>query len=375
METSTRPSGAESGRSDRPDHPPTGVLLLNLGGPEALSDVEPFLVRLFSDRDIIELPFGRRLQPVLARVIAKARGPSVRRNYALIGGGSPQLHLTRRQAAALERRLNHSGGPPERPSLPGRGPAEAARRFRVFIAMRYARPSAEDALAEMRTAGVRRIVTLPLFPHWSRATTGSSERELERILNTPGWRTQSFEISGIPQYAGDALYLDAFADTVRRALDAFPVAVRNQVVILFSAHGLPRRLVDAGDPYVEHVEATRAGLLARLQLPHRHVLGYQSRTGPVRWIGPGTEELIEELAAEGVRALLVVPLSFVSDHIETLYEIDLLFAAAARRAGIVHYRRPAALNTHPLFIEALARLVEHHLATGVTTRWTGGAAG
>jgi len=322
---------------------PVGVLLFNLGGPDDLQSVEPFLINLFSDRDIIELPLGALLQPVVARIIAKSRGPSVRENYKRIGGGSPQLTLTRAQAAALEHRLNRNGD-----------------RFRTFIAMRYWYPSTEEALEAMAAQGVTRVVTLTMYPHYSRATTGSSEKELQRTLDRRRWRGR-FEVSGIASYPDDPLYLDAMADTAGRALAEFAPDVRDRAVVLFSAHGLPKAFVDRGDPYVAHVEATRQGILRRLAVPNRHELAYQSRTGPVEWIGPGTEQMIAQLADEGVRELLVIPLSFVSDHIETLYEVDMLFAEEARHRGIVEYRRPAALNTHPVFIEALARLVERHL--------------
>jgi ferrochelatase len=320
-----------------------GVLLFNLGGPDTLADVEPFLVNLFSDREIVELPLGALFQPVFARLIAKARGPSVRRNYASIGGGSPQLRLTRAQAAALGTRLGRRDG-----EVP------------VAVAMRYWRPDTEAALEELAAAGVERIVTLTLYPHYSRATTGSSERELRRVLARPRWRGR-FRVSGVDRFSEDPLYLDALADTVRQALAGFPEEGRERVVVLFSAHGLPRRFVDAGDPYVAEIEATVRGLLERLALPNRHALAYQSRTGPVKWIGPGTDEVLDALGAEGVREVLVVPVSFVSDHIETLYEVDLLFAERARRAGIRDYRRSTALNVHPAFVEALARLVERHL--------------
>jgi ferrochelatase len=326
---------------------PTAILLFNLGGPDDLASVEPFLVNLFSDREIIELPFGAALQPVMARVIAKLRGPSVRRNYARIGGGSPQLKITKQQAAALEERLN-IGGPGPRP-------------YRVFISMRYSRPSCEDALHAIAAAGIRRIVTLTLFPHYSKATTGSSRRELERMLATPIWRSYRFEVTHIDRYASDSRYLDAMANSVASAWNAIPFGRRRDTVVVFSAHGLPQKFIDEGDPYVDDIEATRRGILERLQLPGRQVLAYQSRTGPVKWIGPGTEETLEQLGREGVTDVLVVPLSFVSDHIETLYEVDMLFAGAAREAGILHYRRTEALNTSPLFVGALAGLVEDHL--------------
>jgi ferrochelatase len=328
-------------------NPDTAVVLFNLGGPNSLDEVQPFLVNLFSDREIIELPFGAALQPVMARVIARLRGPSVRRNYARIGGGSPQLWITKQQAAALEDSLNTA--------RPGGG------RYRVFIAMRYSEPTCETAVAAIAASGIRRIVTLTLFPHYSKATTGSSRREFERVLARPIWRSLNFQVTHIDRYAGDPAYLDAMAATMRAAWLAIPSERRSRAVILFSAHGLPQKFIDEGDPYVEDIETTRQGLLDRARLPNRQVLAYQSRTGPVKWLGPGTEETLRDLGREGVTDVLVVPLSFVSDHIETLYEVDLLFSEAAREAGITGYHRPQALNTSPLFIRALAGLVAGHV--------------
>jgi ferrochelatase len=323
--------------------PRIALLVFNLGGPDTLADVEPFLVNLFSDREIIELPGGALLQPIFARLIAKKRLPSVRENYRKIGGGSPQLRITRAQADAVVRRLNATD-----------------ERYQSFIAMRYWKPSTEQALEAVAAEGITRIVTLTMFPHYSCATTGSSESELRRVLALPRWRGR-FLVSGIASYADAPRYLDALADTVRKGLDGFPPEIRDRVVVLFSAHGLPKKFVDRGDPYVEQTKTTRDGILARVRVPNRHVLGFQSRTGPVEWIGPGTEEVLKELGREGVKEVLVVPLSFVSDHIETLYEVDMLFRDDADRAGIVDYRRTEALNTHPLFIEALAGLVERHV--------------
>src|SRR4029079_1106122 len=229
----------------------TAVVLLNLGGPDALAWVEPFLINLFSDREIIELPGGASLQPVLARAIAKLRGPSVRRNYARIGGGSPQLRPTTRQAAALEERLNS-------------GCAE--RSFRVFVAMRYSRPSSEDALEAIAAAGIRRIVTLTLFPHYSKATTGSSRRELERALARPAWKNFGFEVTHIDQYPDNAQYLDAMSHTVIEGWRSIPEARRVRPVLLCSAHGLPQKFIDRGDPYADHIELTRRGILERVKL-------------------------------------------------------------------------------------------------------------
>jgi protoporphyrin/coproporphyrin ferrochelatase len=324
----------------------TAIVLFNLGGPVDLDAVEPFLINLFSDREIIELPGGALLQPVMARVVAKVRGSSVRENYARIGGGSPQLRITRAQAQALEDRLNGAAG----------GDA-----YRVFIAMRYSAPTASETLEAISAAGIRRIVTLTLFPQWSKATTGSSRAEFERAL--ADWRGYGFDVTHIEHYQEDPGYLDAMTATVRRAWDRIPRERQDKAVILFSAHGLPQKFIDEGDPYVAHTEATLAGIVERLNLPNRRLLAYQSRTGPVKWLGPGTEEVLERLGREGVKDVLIVPLSFVSDHIETLYEVDQLFKETAERAGITGYYRPEALNTEPLFIDALAHLVESHVGS------------
>jgi len=327
----------------------TAVVLFNLGGPDDLDAVEPFLINLFSDREIIELPLGAALQPAFARIIAKLRGPSVRRNYERIGGGSPQLAITERQAQALEASLNalRPGGS----------------RYRVFIAMRYSRPTSDMALEAIAEVGIRRIITLTLFPHYSKATTGSSRREFDRALQKPRWKQLNFDVTHIDRYAGDPAYLDAMARTAQAAYETIPLDRRASTVFLFSAHGLPQKFVDAGDPYVNDIETTRRGVLERLRAPNREILAFQSRTGPVKWLGPGTEEALRALGQEGVTDVLIIPLSFVSDHIETLYEVDLLFADVAREAGITGYYRPETLNASPSFIGALAGLVERHVQT------------
>jgi len=227
-----------------------------------------------------------------------------------------------------------------------------------------------DMLAD-DLAGIRRIVTLTLFPHYSKATTGSSMREFTRLLDTPEWRVRDFDVTHIDRYAADPRYLNAMAESVTAAWQKIPADLRKDTVLLFSAHGLPQKFIDAGDPYVDETEATRLGILERLPFSAREVLAYQSRTGPVKWIGPGTEEMLVDLAHQGVRNVLVVPLSFVSDHIETLYEVDMLFAEAARKAGITGYWRTDAMNTSPRFLAALAGLVEDH----VGRREAGGCSG
>jgi ferrochelatase len=325
------------------DNARIGVVLTNLGGPPTLDAVEPFLRNLFADRDIIQLPCGAAAQPVFARLIAAFRGPSVRRHYAGIGGGSPQLSLTIAQADALARRLN--------------GPTD---RYRTYVAMRYWHPLAEETFERVEADGIRRVVVLTLYPQYSMATTGSMERDLARLLALPRWRDR-FTCSAVRSYATHPGYIAALADSVRRGLDAYPAERRDGVVLLFSAHGLPVRIVKRGDPYLAETEATRQRVVAALSVPNRHVLAFQSRTGPVRWIGPGTGSVIDDLAREGVDDVLAIPVSFVSDHIETLYELDQLYDERARRAGITGFSRAKALNTNPLFIDALADVVERHL--------------
>ncbi len=316
-----------------------------MGGPGTLDDVEPFLVNLFSDRDIIELPMGALLQPVVARLIAKARGNGVRRNYASIGGGSPQLRLTRAQALALNDRLDRDTG----------------RRHIVEVAMRYWQPDTETALRAPGVGGrlaARHAHALPalLARHHRLVAARARPRARAAASGRAGSRC-----SHVEAYPDHPLYLDAMADTVRRALAGFPAHRRDHVTILFSAHGLPQKFVDEGDPYVEHTHRTVQGILDRLAVPNPHAIGFQSRTGPVTWIGPGTEDVLRDLGRRGVKEVLMVPVSFVSDHIETLYEVDQLFKDDALASGIVDYRRSEALNTHPLYIEALADLVGRQL--------------
>jgi protoporphyrin/coproporphyrin ferrochelatase len=346
---------------------PIGILLLNLGGPDSPEAVEPFLYNLFSDREIIQFPGGRALQPVWARLLARLRGPKVRENYRSIGGGSPILHWTTLQAEGLERLLNGSPGADLTPiSTAG---LIGTPRFRVGIAMRYWRPDTEEALRTLEREGVRRLIALTLYPHYSAATTGSSLNELRRAAEARGWGFGSAGerglITAIDRYPEDPDYLAALTDTVVEALTQFPAETRDQAVLLFSAHGLPMKFISAGDPYVGEISRTREGVLRLLRdkgIGNPWKLGYQSRTGPVPWIGPRTDRVIEDLAREGVKAILVVPLSFVSDHIETLYEVDQLFGALAARVGVQHYRRTRMLGDDARFIEALGGLVRRHLA-------------
>jgi len=310
------------------------VLLLQMGGPDSLNAVEPFLLNLFSDREIIRLG-PSFLQPVLARWLARRRAPKVEVQYERIGGRSPIRELTEAQARALEEKL-------------GEG-------FRCFTAMRYWRPSTIESMAAVRKEGISRIVALPLYPHYSLATTGSSINEVRRVLAQSG---ADFSVSFIEDFHDHPRYISALVGTIAEGLAAFPAG--EVVEILFSAHSLPVSFIQKGDPYLSQVQET-----VRLVMGHFHGTGhrlaFQSKAGPVKWLEPSTEEAIAGIAAEGCRNLLVVPVSFVCDHIETLYEIDITYAALAQEAGIVNFRRTHSLNTSPMFIECLADLVRKAL--------------
>jgi protoporphyrin/coproporphyrin ferrochelatase len=303
---------------------------MQMGGPDSLGAVEPFLLNLFSDRDIIRLG-PRFLQPVLARWIARRRAPRVEAQYERIGGRSPIRELTEAQARALEERLGD--------------------RFRCFTAMRYWRPSTFEAMAAVKREGISRIIALPLYPHYSSATTGSSRNELQRVLNLAGG---GFQVFHVRDFFNHPDYIQSVAEGITEGLARFPS--REDVTILFSAHSLPVSFIEGGDPYLSQVEETVRLVMERFP-QYSHRLAFQSKAGPVKWLEPSTAETITKIAGDGCRNLLVVPVSFVCDHIETLYEIDITFATLAKEAGIVRFQRIPAFNTSPLFIDCLADLV------------------
>lgn len=331
-----------------------GVLLLNMGGPDSLEAVEPFLFNLFNDNDIIPLPAGGLLlQRPLAKMISSRRARFVRGYYEKIGRKSPLGKITDKQALLLERRLRaaHPDGPD----------------FRCYVAMRYWHPFTDEALERMAKDGVTRLVALTLYPHYTTATTESSLHELRRALCGPPealGRMAGVDVLEIDRWCDEPAYLDALAGRVAFGLRKFPEAVRPGVMLLFSAHGLPVTFIAKGDPYVDHLHTTIAGVVARLARDagtlHDWRLSFQSRAGPTRWLEPSTEDALKRLAAEGRREVLAIPISFVSDHIETLYEIDMLFGDEARALGL-DFRRAPSLNLDGRFIEALARLVVRRL--------------
>ncbi|NJO51113.1 MAG: ferrochelatase [Leptolyngbyaceae cyanobacterium RM2_2_4] len=314
-----------------------GVLLLNLGGPDQLEDVRPFLFNLFSDPEIIRLPFPW-LQKPLAWLISTSRAKKSQENYKQIGGGSPLRRITEEQAQALQASLQAKGQDAQ-----------------VYIGMRYWYPFTEEAIARIKRDRIEKLVILPLYPQFSISTSGSSFRLLEAL-----WKEDPaldrVEHTVITSWYDRPGYLRAMAQLIAGELDKFPNP--DEVHIFFSAHGVPVSYVEeAGDPYQREIEECTALIMQTLNRSNAHTLAYQSRVGPVEWLKPYTEDAIAELAAEGIQNLLVVPISFVSEHIETLQEIDMEYREVAEEAGIHEFHRVPALNTHPVFIEDLADMV------------------
>ncbi|RRR76889.1 MAG: ferrochelatase [Candidatus Viridilinea halotolerans] len=316
--------------------------MLNLGGPKNLDEVGPFLLRLFADREIIQLPAQRWLGPFIAR----RRTPQVQEHYRMIGGGSPLLHWTTLQGEGMVRWLDRIS------------PATAP--HRAYVAFRYAPPFSDDALRQMQADGVRRAVAFTQYPQFSCATTGSSLNELWRAARRIGLE-RAFTWSVLDRWPTHPGFIAALAHSIELALEKIPATERAQTLLLFSAHALPLAIINRGDPYPHEIAASMHAVMAHLGYRHEFMLSYQSDVGPVRWIGPSIAQVIPQLAAQGRRSIVVVPLAFTSDHIETLGEIDHEYAELAHKVGIRHFVRAPALNDDPAFLQALAELVRDHL--------------
>jgi ferrochelatase len=307
------------------------VVLMNLGGPDSPAAVRPFLYNLFSDRAIIRLPAPLRLP--LAALIAARRAPTARQIYAQLGGASPLLANTEAQARALEREL-------------GAG-------HRCFVAMRYWHPLTAAAVSAVREWAPDEIVLLPLYPQFSTTTTQSSFDAWQREAHRQGLAVPARRIRSYPDSPGFIAALACLTGEVLDAARTDPHPTR----LLLSAHGLPERIVQAGDPYPREVAATAAALLHALDSPDIDAtVCYQSRVGPLAWIGPSVEEELQRAARDRV-GVVVVPVSFVSEHSETLVELDREFRHLAEQIGVPSYRRAPTVGTHPRFIAALAGLV------------------
>lgn len=319
-----------------------GIVLLQLGGPDSLDSVEPFLYNLFSDPDIIDLPLAFLFRRGLARLISRRRAPKVQEYYKRIGRRSPILKLTIRQAKALERELGDSLN------------------AKVYVGMRYWHPMTEEVIHQLHRDGIKRVLLLPLYPHFSKTTTGSSVNEWNRVVAQQGMN--NFQVDLVEEYCEHPLYIRSVVRNIAIALRRVPERDRGKVHLVFSAHGTPVKLAQSGDPYQQQIIRTYHAVVAEGRFGLDHHLCYQSKVGPERWLEPSLETTINELAGNNVSHVLVIPIAFVSDHSETLWEINIQVKEEAKKLGIRYYDMSPALNTNPLFIQALADLVRKKVA-------------
>ncbi|XP_075041025.1 ferrochelatase, mitochondrial [Mixophyes fleayi] len=323
--------------------PKTGILMLNMGGPETLSDVHDFLLRLFLDKDLMTLPAQSKLGPF----IAKRRTPKIQEQYSKIGGGSPIKKWTAQQGDGMVKVLDELS------------PATAPHKY--YIGFRYVHPLTEAAIEEMERDGVERAIAFTQYPQYSCSTTGSSLNAIYRYYKAKGVQP-NMKWSVIDRWPTHPLLIQCFADHIQKELNMFPVDKRGDVVILFSAHSLPMAVVNRGDPYPQEVGATVQKVMEKLNFSNPYRLVWQSKVGPMPWLGPQTNDTIKGLSERGKKNILLVPIAFTSDHIETLYELDIEYAQhLAKECGVENIRRSESLNGNPLFSKALADLVHSHM--------------
>ena len=327
------------------------VVLFNLGGPDSPEAVEPFLRNLFSDPAIISLPAIIRLP--LARFIARKRAPIARKIYEQIGGSSPIFPETRRQADALQAALSGDG-------------VEA----RAFVAMRCWHPFSDGAARAVAAFNPDKIVLLPLYPQYSTSTTASSVKDWHRAAKKAGLTTPT---SRVCCYPWDPGFVSASVATIRAAMAGARTDIAYR--LLLSAHGLPKRMIDKGDPYQWQVEQSAAAIVKALDMPQLEpVVCYQSKVGRLEWIGPATDAEIRRAGADG-KGVVAVPLAFVSEHSETLVELDIEYRHLAVEAGVPDYRRAATVGSHSDFIQGLAGLVRGALDGKTVTCGADGSSG
>ncbi|EKM80962.1 hypothetical protein AGABI1DRAFT_112668 [Agaricus bisporus var. burnettii JB137-S8] len=314
--------------------------MLNMGGPSTVAETKDFLTNLFSDGDLIPLPFQR----VIAPLIARRRTPQIEKQYEDIGGGSPILRYTQLQGDAMAKLLDELH--------PNTAPHKA------YVAFRYARPLTDQTARELKADGVKRAIAFTQYPQYSCSTTGSSLNELFR--RGKAGEMGDIEWSVIDRWGTHPGFIEAVAQNIEAALAKFPEATRSETVLLFSAHSLPMSVVNRGDPYILEVSASVAAVMQRLGHSNPYRLVWQSQVGPSAWMGMSTVEAVKGLARLGKKQLVMVPIAFTSDHIETLYELDLEYLKEARELGMEAYRAES-LNDSPVFIRALADIAAQHL--------------
>lgn len=309
------------------------ILLLNLGGPETLDDVKPFLYRLFEDPEILRIK-SAPLRRFLAWLIATTRAGKSKAMYAAIGGGSPIRRLTDEQAEKTELSLKRE-----------------KRDARVRTAFSCSQPLIEDVVKGLAEDGATRFLALPLYPQYSFTTTRGSLARARKAVEKWAPQARYFEVISWPT---NPLFVAAHADLIRQEVRTFADPTEMNIHLLFSAHSIPEKLVThEGDPYKKDVEASVKAVIDHLAWKGPYSLSWQSKLGPIKWLEPSTSDAIKRLGEGGAKQILVVPIAFVSDHIETIYEIDQMLAAEAKEAGVREFRRTRGLNSHPMFIEAL----------------------
>jgi ferrochelatase len=319
-----------------------GIVLFQLGGPDTLEAIEPFLYNLFCDPDIIDFPFARIGRKPLAKLISTTRARKVQHHYATIGGGSPIRRHTERQARALETELRNQGI-----------------NAHCFVAMRYWHPFTHEAIRQLQSADCDEVVLLPLYPQYSSTTTGSSLNEWRRLYQG------DVPVHCVETFYRNATYLDAVVEKVDEALSRFLDRERPEIV--FSAHSVPMSVIEKGDPYQSQIEETVRLLTERGGWRNPHRLCYQSKVGASRWLQPSLHHTLRQLSEERVREICVVPVAFVSDHVETLGEIDHEAREEARRLGVTGFEMSGGLNDSPKFIQALGQIVVQALEQQVQT--------
>lgn len=306
----------------------TAVVILNLGGPDSLEAIEPFLYNLFSDKDIFKLPFGQKL---FAKIISSRRAPKVSEEYELIGGKSPINEWTETQRKMLEEKLQTYDS-----------------NITVFTAMRYWNPLTNDVAKKIKEQKYDRIVLLPLYPHYSISTTGSSFNEWNRCFTE-----DTEKVLRVNSYETNSSYIAALNERIDQTILRFPEEVRENIQLVFSAHGTPVSMVKKGDPYSYQIKDSMEKVMLERNFSHPHHLCFQSKVGPVKWLTPATDTMIEDLASQGKKHLLIIPISFVSDHVETSFELDIEYRHVADENKIENYIVMEGLNDSKLFIDAL----------------------
>jgi len=316
-----------------------GVVLFNLGGPACLDDVEPFLYNLLMDPALLDLPMGGGIRHWMAKAIAYLRADSLRERYEMIGGGSPLTRLAEVQAEALQRHLNDRYGEPTGVD------------FRMYPAMRYWHPFGEDTAAQMADDGIDKVVLLPAYPQYSTSTTGSALAYWQALADARERLT--WPTTAVLEYAANPKYVQAVSERIDEALQRFPQEVRDEVALVFSAHDTPfRSRQEREDPYCCHVHSTVEQVMRLRGRDRPFHTAFQSVIGPDRWLAPSTSETLRTLVDQGHRSALVVPITYITDHVNTSYELDVEVRAEAEQHGIDHFEVTAGLNTHPLLIEA-----------------------